>query len=83
MSVLCVGGGESSCYDPHHNEHVCTEGSFIYAFLPTGGTDVKVCCGGGGGGWGQHCVHVCVMGGYVTWTFLPNNNGIAHQGRAG
>jgi hypothetical protein len=20
---------------------------------------------------------------YVTWTFSPNNNGIAHQGRAG
>jgi hypothetical protein len=24
-----------------------------------------------------------VMGEYVTWTFSPNNNGIAHQGRAG
>jgi hypothetical protein len=23
------------------------------------------------------------MGEYVTWTFSPNNNGIAHQGRAG
>ena len=22
------------------------------------------------------------LGGYVTWTLLPNNNGIAHQGRA-
>jgi hypothetical protein len=24
-----------------------------------------------------------LMGEYVTWTFSPNNNGIAHQGRAG
>jgi hypothetical protein len=24
-----------------------------------------------------------VWGEYVTWTFSPNNNGIAHQGRAG
>jgi hypothetical protein len=24
-----------------------------------------------------------IMGEYVTWTFSPNNNGIAHQGRAG
>ena len=23
------------------------------------------------------------FGEYVTWTFSPNNNGIAHQGRAG
>jgi hypothetical protein len=23
------------------------------------------------------------FGEYVTWKFLPNNNGIAHQGRAG
>jgi hypothetical protein len=23
------------------------------------------------------------LGEYVTWTFSPNNNGIAHQGRAG
>jgi hypothetical protein len=24
-----------------------------------------------------------ILGEYVTWTFSPNNNGIAHQGRAG
>jgi hypothetical protein len=24
-----------------------------------------------------------LLGEYVTWTFSPNNNGIAHQGRAG
>jgi hypothetical protein len=35
---------KSSCYDPHHNGRVRTEGSYIYEeFLPTGGTDVKVC----------------------------------------
>lgn len=34
---------KSSCYDPHHNGRVRTEGSYIYEeFLPTGGTDVKV-----------------------------------------
>jgi hypothetical protein len=43
--------------------------------------------------WAE-CVCVCVSfpswsqpqdfwGEYVTWTFSPNNNGIAHQGRAG
>jgi hypothetical protein len=26
---------------------------------------------------------VSYLGEYVTWTFSPNNNGIAHQGRAG
>jgi hypothetical protein len=35
----------------------------------------------------QQALKVCppwpVLGEYVTWTFSPNNNGIAHQGRAG
>jgi hypothetical protein len=51
---------KSSCYDPHHNGRVRTEGSYIYEeFLPTGGTDVKVCLltwllgrTPGGGGFG-------------------------------
>jgi hypothetical protein len=58
LSVSLQGGGvkrlfrkvdnKSSCYDPHHNGRVRTEGSYIYEeFLPTGGTDVKVC----GVGW--------------------------------
>jgi hypothetical protein len=29
------------------------------------------------------CLCMGYMGEYVTWTFSPNNNGIAHQGRAG
>jgi hypothetical protein len=32
---------------------------------------------------GQSVGVVSFMGEYVTWTFSPNNNGIAHQGRAG
>jgi hypothetical protein len=52
--ILLQGGGvkrlfrkidnKSSCYDPHHDGRVRTAGSYIYEeFLPTGGTDVKVC----------------------------------------
>jgi hypothetical protein len=34
-------------------------------------------------GLGLRFLGVGFWGEYVTWTFLPNNNGIAHQGRAG